>query len=307
MSLKIRFKKGILVSAIACLVAVPGVASAENIPLADLMKIDSDALDKSEYKKFISTSSEDLDHRLQAVKGAAKMVGAQHGYNERMKARQAELRAKSEYMDRIWDFRTLMTLASSNQNGKYLIPAIMAESEGVKALTPDANTIVISEREYQIIRPARLTLRAPHWKGYLLGGADMETNLPSELLIPKDEKEKKVWEDGVSEGWVAGQNMAEREIITRMTRMKQDFLGIAKNIRLTMQNKLRQTLVTYDFEMSKGGGSRLAENQHVFRIAAPASLNGEVSEWKPIIMDARDSLYFPLEGGVYVDPLGRVE
>jgi len=307
MSSKFRFKKTLISAAMALTLFGSGFAQAESLPIETLKSIDAEALKTSDLRRYATISSSDVDHRTKAVSEAARMVGAQHGYNHHMKVLQDKIRANSDALDKIFDFRTLMTLASSNQNGKYLIPAILAESSGVKALSPDAKTITISERQYEIVRPARLTLRAPHWKSYLLGGSEMETNLPSELLLPKDDKERKSWEEGIEQGWVSGVNMAEREMITRMTRMKQDFNGIAKNIRLTMQKKLRQTLVTYDFEMSSGGGNSLSENKHVYRIAAPASLNGNVSDWKPIIMESTDTLFFPLEGGLYVDPMGRVQ
>lgn len=274
--------------------------------MEELQKIEVSDLKSSKYETFSPTSN-DEDYRLTAVRRAGVMVGAQHGFNQRIEKRKAQYRAMSDTLDSLYDFRTLMTLASSNQNGKFLIPAILGEQNGVKALSDDASVITISERRYEIIRPARLALRAPNWRGYLLYDKKMETTLPSELLMPKDKSERVIWKDAIAEGWTAGEKMAERELMTRIRRMHQDFQGIIKNVKLSEQGKLQQTLVTYDYNAVTGGGDQMLENQHTYRIAAPASLNGNMSNWKPIIMSSRDSLSFPLEKGTYVDPLGDVD
>lgn len=277
------------------------------LPMEELQRIGVDDLQKPKYEKFSPIGGSSDDPRIKAVKKAAIMVGAQHGFNQQMEINKSKLRAMSDSLDQIFDFRTLMKLASGNQNGRFLIPAIMGQADDVKAVSTDASVISISEREYQIVRPARLALRSPNWREYLLYDEKMETTLPSELLLPKDEDEREIWESGIKEGWSSGSQLAEREMVTRMERMGQDFFGIIRNIKLKEEGKLQQTLVTYEYDPVSGGGSSMSENRHVYRIAAPASLNGNMSNWRPIIMSSRDSLAFPIEKGTYVDPMGGVE
>lgn len=282
-------------------------ASPGNLDIERLKNISAESIDHDGLADYMPTSDEAQDHRLRAVSEAAKTVGAQHGFNARLEWLKDQMRARSDTLDKLFDFRTLMTLTSSNQNGKYLIPAILGQTEDVKLLSKDAKTITIAERTYEIVRPSRLALRAPNWRGYLLYDKTMETTLPNKLLMPKNDSERKAWQAAVDKGWKTGQHMAEREMIRRLERMSQDYFGILRNYRLTMEGKLRQTLVTYDYSATNGGGDRLSENNHTYRISADASLNGDVSSWKPIIMGARDSLAFPIERGVYVDPMGRAK
>jgi defect-in-organelle-trafficking protein DotC len=288
-----------------CIYGSSALASGAYLPMETLQSIDSSNLDQEEFASYSPSSEDSGDYRLKVVSQAALTVGAQHGFNARLEQRKSEIRLRENILDKLFDFQTLMTLASSNQNGKYLIPAILSQTEGVKALSKDSKTISIAERSYEIVRPSRLSLRAPNWRGYLLYDKKMETNLPNKLLLPKTPAERDSWKKSINKGWKTGEQMAEREMIRRLERMSQDYFGIMRNIRLTMEGKLRQTLVTYDYSATTGGGDKLSENNHTYRISSDASLGGDISSWEPIIMDARDSLAFPIEKGVYIDPMGR--
>lgn len=283
-------------------------SSQEYLSVKDLQNIKISDLKSKQYSKF----SDDLnpfetDHRTEAVREAAMVVGSQHGYISRMSKWKSMLKSMENEMDALWDFATLMRLANGNQNGRFLIPPIIQEVNNVRTLSGDARVINIKGTHLKIVRAERLSLQPINWRSYLLYDDPVNAALPPSELFPDEETpiEQDVWNEAVNDGWVRGAEHAEKEMAYRLMRMGQDFNGIAVYVRLAMIGKIKETIVSYSKEDVVGGGNELIENQEVYRIAVPAQFNGNPNNWKPFILSTRDSLTFPLEEGSSTDPLKR--
>lgn len=278
------------------------------LSIEQLQNISESDLKNKEISKFASNSDPfSEDHRVQAVKEAAMVVGSQHGYISRMNQLKSIFKNLEDYLDANWDFALLMRLANGNQNGRYLIPPILQEVNDVKKLSENAKTIRISQKVHKIIRPERLSLMPINWRSYLLYDDPIDATLPPADLFPDEENpiERKVWQDAISEGWVEGVKHAEREMSYRIRRMSDDFIGMARYIKMKMNGKMTETIVSYSSQDVVGGGGKLIEGEEIYQIAVPAQFNGNPSDWKPMILSTRDSLTFPLEEGSYTDPMDR--
>lgn len=306
----------LLVQGLVLSLSISGAANAVDRPMQDHLNIDQlqniseGDLKKDEISKFASNSDPFIDdHRVLAVKEAAMVVGSQHGYISRLNRLKALFKDLEDYLDANWDFSFLMKLANGNQNGRFLIPPVLQEINDVKALGDGARTIRISQKVHKIIRPERLSLMPINWRSYLLYDDPIDATLPPTDLFPDDENpiERQVWREAISEGWVQGAKHAEREMSYRIRRMSDDFIGMARYIKMKMTGKMTETIVSYSSQDVTGGGRELIEGEEIYRISVPAQFNGDPSDWKPMILSARDSLTFPLEEGAYVSPMERSE
>lgn len=279
-----------------------------HLSIDDLKNISESSLRQDKYAPFSDSSSPfDSDHRTEAVREAAMVVGAQHGYISRMNKWKAMLKSMEHDLDALWDFATLMRLSNGNQNGRYLIPPIVQEVKDVKTVSENGRLIKKTDTIHRIIRAERLSLAPINWRSYLLYDDPINAALPPSDLFPDEDSpmEQKVWNEAINEGWVRGARHAEKEMSYRMMRMGQDFSGMAGYARKVLSGKMTETVVTYSRESVIGGGSELREGEEIYRIAVPAQFNGNPGDWKPMILSARDSLTFPLEDGSYTDPLER--
>lgn len=308
------FKKLLLCSSVSALLTISSVAGAverpyqEHLSVEDLQNVDRDSLNTEKYAKFSDGGSPfDTDHRLAAVREAAMVVGAQHGYISRMNSWKKMLKNIEPKLDALFDFALLMRLVNSNQNGRYLIPPILNKTEDVIRLSEDGRSLKRTNSILSIVRPERLTLAPLNWRSYLIYDEPIEASLPPADLFPDPEKpeEREVWNKAVAEGWVQGAKHAEREMGYRFRRMGEDYTGMAIYAQNTTTGKLTETVVSYSKEDVVGGGNELREGEEIYRIAVPAQFVANPENWKPLVLSARDSLIFPIEDGSSVDPLER--
>lgn len=304
----------VLVPSLCLFLSLSSDALAVDRPLQDHLDIDQlqniseKDLKREDISKFTSKSDPfSDDHRVLAVKEAAMVVGSQHGYISRLNKLKKLFNDIEDSLDAKWDFAILMRLANGNQNGRFLIPPVLQEINDMKSLSDGARTIRISKKVHKIVRPERLSLMPINWRSYLLYDDPVDATLPPSDLFPDEENpiERKVWQEAISEGWVRGAEHAEKEMAYRIRRMSSDFIGMARYIRMTMTGKMTETVVSYSSQDVVGSGRKLIEGEEVYRIAVPAQFNGDPSDWKPMILSARDSLTFPLEEGAYVSPMEK--
>ncbi|MND11575.1 hypothetical protein D3C87_351530 [compost metagenome] len=233
--------------------------------------------------------------RLKAMKEAAMAAGAQHGYVDHMNELKTAISRDDAALDDLYDFSVLMRLASGVDNDLYMLPPVINESNNVVATSDDSRRMRISNRMYVIEKPERLVTAAPNWRQYLLFDQAIEVVSPPNVLLPRDNNEKKYWSEWVQSGWIQGVNQAEREMTYRVRQLGNDFVGMTRYMRLVTDGKISKPVVVSSHQNVIGKDNEMREGEKVIQISVPARLNPNASKWDTIEMSNRDSLRYPTE------------
>ncbi len=263
-----------------------------NTPLSVLKNIE---LKQNFLDESIGESTNVVNLRLKAMKDAAVMVGAQHGYISQMNKRKREIMQNESELDSLFDFGMIMRLSGGALDEMYLLPPVIQEAKNVIAVSDDANELRISDTYINILSPARLVLTPPDWRQYLIYDQKIETSNPPDALLPKTKEERALWSQWVEDGWTAGEIQGEREMVYRERKLGRDFNGMLVYLRYTMSNGITKPIVVSTFEDVVGGGNEMRIGEKVIRIATPGLLNSNAESWKPLIMDTRGSLAYDME------------
>ncbi|WP_415912596.1 type IV secretory system conjugative DNA transfer family protein [Neptuniibacter sp. QD37_11] len=250
------------------------------------------SLNKNAYSNpnaVVKYKDEKKDAYLNVMREAALELGAQHGYASTMADIRDELIAETHKLDKIYDFATLMKLASTGGHELHYLPPAIQQAEEVKSnINPD--TLRLSGRQYNIIKKERLVTSPPDWRDYLLTNTQYEIGLPSQLFVPKTAHERALWKNWITEGWNAGVMQADRVMTRKIRKLGAEFAGMYRYIRLMGQGKVKATMVVKTYNDVVGGGDSMAEQETIYRIAAPAQLNPNHGQWKARVVDNRETL-----------------
>lgn len=269
-------------------------ASASYLPLQELQSLDS----KSTLAPISARTSKMPDNasmRMAAMRDAALATGAQHGYAYRMDRLKKDIRRRSQELDQQYDFSSLMRVASRGESEAFLLPPVIQTATNISASDRDQRRIRTSDRMYAIDRPAKLVIRAPNWREYLLFDGQGRVSIPHQALLPETREEQVFWRDWVRQGWEAGEAQAEREMRSRVRRMANEYTGMVRYMRLEKEGKVHSPSVAMFNRAVTGDDQQMHIDDTVYELTRDARMNMDASEWKGFAMDDRESLMTPEE------------
>ncbi len=257
-------------------------------PLEELQLLDGSQLEKISKDKASGI-------RLDAMREAALVVGAQRAYTERMKGLRAKIEGESSMMDELFDFRALMMLASDGTEEKYLIPPVIQEAKDAFAVEDSGQLLKVSGTVFRVVKPEKLVSAPMTWREYLFPFNDTKGNLPHKALLPKSQVERELWSEWVADGWKAGLSQADSELKARIRSLGRDFKGMVYYMVLLERGLVKAPVVAVSNERVVGGGSKMMVRNSTYRLTMPASLNSKMEDWKFIELGSRKSLRLPSE------------
>lgn len=265
-------------------------------------KSDSNALSLEELyglsypKNFKDDPSFNLSKlRHSAMQEAALSIGAQNGYVSEFSNLEDAIRSVSRELDKLFDFNTVMRLASTDDGELYLLPPVITEANDVITASENYRELRVSGKIYNIVERERLVGLAPNWRAYLFSGESVSLQQPISSLFPKDDDERNLWRDWINQGWAAGANQAQREMQSRIRRLGQDYIGMVRYMTLVEEGKISQTVLAKVEQNVIGDNDHMRINDKLYRITIPASLNTKDEEWNALSLDPRGSLMYPGE------------
>lgn len=212
--------------------------------------------------------------RKAALQETAGGVGAQAALAWRSKQINDMLLQQSRTLDRIFNFNSLVL----DHN---VLPPVLVE--GNNTLNLDNNeTIRLSDRDYQIVFPARFVTAAPTWREYLLMNYKKPED-PDPTLLPKNNEEREIWNNYLSKGWRAGLQQSAEIFSANVGRLQRDFNGMILYRKLYAQKIVSAPFVSQADLGITGGGNNLRINDRVLRITAVSELNANSKNWKPVM------------------------
>lgn len=273
-------------------IVVPGQGistPALNSILADQVKPAASALAVAEVPTI----------RAQAIQEAAASLGARAGLAKGLSDLDGALKRQVVIMDSSYNFTALalsvpmkpgLPATGPNPhtgNGEYamVLPPVIVEGRDSDSF-PNEDEMRIADRVYKIYNKARLipvdkaTGRpvVPDWRDYLVFSFQ-EVQMPHQILLPKTDGEKIIWNEWVKKGWDEGTQQAKQLFDGGWSRLNRDFKGML-NYRLAYSQGLvtRPQIAGVNMGVT-GGGTEMRVNDRTVRISDHSSLVPDTSRW----------------------------
>lgn len=183
-----------------------------------------------------------------------------------------ELKAQSDKLGRIFNFRDLML-----DQGRVLPPVITASGPASQIDSAKSERTVVAT--YRIERRARLVSTAPTWRTYLIHDYPVGDR-PNPVLYPKTQKERTRWDNAIRRGWKAGIQQALNLFRTNLARLQRDYIGMARFSRLAAQGVVSVPIVAANTPRIRVQGKALAVGEREIRLTRTARWQ-HAHHWNP--------------------------
>lgn len=221
-----------------------------------------------------SGSQEDELLRFTALREAAYTAAFQAGAKWRQDAINRDLDKNGSILSRIFSFDRVLV-----EDGRVL-PPVIVEDKGKLDIRSDTEA-VSALVTYRIEQDAKIIASAPSWRDYLRQEYKAAESIHAAIL-PKNEIERKVWQESVEKGWDAGIRQANRVFEINLTRLERDYRGMRLASLLAKQGVLRLPRLAEGRFGVQIGDKVLDMDQRVFRLTTQSFFTKE-TEWTPLI------------------------
>lgn len=212
--------------------------------------------------------------QYKAIMQAGESIGAQKGFEWKIKKLWAQLQSESSNLDKVYDFNRWML-----DGGKVVPPVIEKATQAYQS--QGDNVAVTTNVEYKILRPAELISAAPNWRQYFIAPQKLSSMQVNYALLPKNAKETVAWQEGVQKGWVFGIKQANDEYQQSLRRLQRDYMGIMLFWSLSRQHMVSAPIMANGDIGIVVEHNKLSIGQKVFRLTYPSQFNG-TSKWNNV-------------------------
>lgn len=219
------------------------------------------------------------DVRMRAMKEAATSVGIQEGYIYQVGQLKSIIEGQSSFYDLAFDFSALMRAGGKIANEQYVIPPVIEETRNNMAQKEDGSQMVLSGTVYVIKSNVRLSSAPPHWRQYIFPDEATTTLAPPKDLLPQNSDEKDLWKDWVDEGFRTGLEMGDIEMRDRIAKLKSDFIGMARYMRLVESGQVKEPTVAIQHIDVQGDENTMKLRSSIYTITDNASMVNNPEKW----------------------------
>ncbi len=230
-----------------------------------------------EDRKKVEEDTLPIDIRMDAIKEAAISFGARGGLAKRTYQIREELKLRSRYLDKVFDFDLLLISAPS---GLLIEPPIITESMNSMLVDIDGQTAAVSDKIYNIIRNARIVSAPRTWRIYLEREWG-EVIPPPDILVPQNDEERDVWVEHVEKGWKHGWQQADEIFKSDLARLESDFQGMIRYRMLLAQGMVSPPYALQIDRGITGGGDQMRVGDRAVQITGVPELMTGAESWKP--------------------------
>lgn len=218
-----------------------------------------------------------FDIRAEALKEAALSFGARGGLAKRTYEIRKELDVRGRYLDKVFDFSHLLIAAPS---GLLIEPPVVSESMNAMLIDVGGQTAAVSDRIFNIIRNARIVSAPRTWRTYLEREWG-EVMPPPDILLPKDDEEREIWEEHVAKGWKSGYEQADEIFAEDLALLTSDFEGMIRYKMLLTQGMISPPYALQVDRGVTGGGDEMKIGDRAVQITGVPELMTGAEEWRP--------------------------
>ena len=219
-----------------------------------------------------------LDIRIDAIKEAATSYGARSGLAFRTFQIRSDLKGKSAYMDKVFNFRQLLIPAPS---GFLIEPPIVSEALDAMLIEGDGQRAAVSDRIYNINKNAKFVSTARNWRQYL--ERDWGTvDEPPALLLPQNYEEIFIWENHTAKGWSEGYTQADEIFEQDLQALVSDYEGMVRYKKLLAHKMISPPYALQTDRGVTGGGQEMRIGDRAVEITGKPVFIPGAHEWQPV-------------------------
>lgn len=218
-----------------------------------------------------------MDIRNDAVKEAALSYGARGGLNWRTYYIRQEMETRARYMDKVFDFKSLLIAAPS---GLLIEPPVIGESVDAMVIDGGGLQAAVADRVYNIGRNARIVSTARTWRMYLERQWG-EVNPPPDILLPSNAEEQRDWDNWFEKGWQAGVEQADEIFQADLNKLSSDYQGMVRYRTLLSQGMVSPPYALQVDRGVTGGGNEMRVGDRNVSITGLPELKTGTQEWSP--------------------------
>lgn len=206
---------------------------------------------------------------------AAHTIGFRGGKAERATELRAALEKQRSNLDYMYSFQPLIS-----PDG--YLPPVIVEAKDVAHITNEQ--IRTANRAYDIVVPARFVSNPPTWKSYLLTGLlANRIELPEPAAMPKDSKQRDIWQRAIKDGWKDGRLKADEIFVSNFNRLTRDYTGMLRYSTLLQQDMVKAPVISQQQQTVTGDKNRLLLGDKVKRMKKQAEFDVNKRNWSPTI------------------------
>ena len=212
--------------------------------------------------------------RPSAIREAAQLVTFQTAIAWRYRQLVTATEAYSSIMDTAFNFGPLLM----TQGDALILPPVLTRA-GASLRIESGETATAAQSSFELLSPARYVSVAPNWREFLMVDAFPEPEKPNPAVMPKNDKERRIWRAAVREAWAQGLEEADQLFADNVARMARTYRGVMLYHLLTAQQLLSK-VNTASAEVgmkTSDNGNKLHIGQKVYRITAPSAFLPVVS------------------------------
>lgn len=214
------------------------------------------------------------------VEMAAKTLGEQTGFAVAIRRNAKLLIEISPVLDEMIDksFRDLMI---HDSHGRMIKPSIISESTANTSVNETGQIFRAASKMYRIKTPARFVTSPPTWRSYLTVDYQ-KPKLPSAGLLPRNEKQRGIWSEGIKQGYAAGIIHGNLVYEYKLNRIKSDIQGMVRYHILRAYNMVSEPKVANRQRTVVGGGDSMSIDENILTIDIAPQLNSGIDNWKSL-------------------------
>ncbi|WP_413484612.1 type IV secretion system DotC family protein [Morganella psychrotolerans] len=233
----------------------------------------------NQYLSRTVSSSDISITKYQLLTEAGKTVGFRGGKAERSFEIQDVLERKSPTLDRLYDFRILI----SNQGW---LPPVIDEAIDVAHISSDQ--IRTANKVYEILQPARFVSNPPSWRRWLLIGLSSIPEIgPESDVLTENSEQKRVWKNAVRQGWLEGRESADFILEANFNRLTRDYKGMLIYSQLLRQGFITAPIVSDQQQTVSGDKQKLTTGERLRKLKQPAEFVTDKTKWRPVILSEK--------------------
>jgi len=231
--------------------------------------------------------------REAALRASARTLGAQTGLIEHSKKIVAMVDARREKIEKSFRFGDLVI-------GAGVLPPVLVHTKNPATVENDVMRLAGSV--YQIKQPARFFTGAPSWRDWLLMGLPSEADVPEiprdEQLLPRDDDERKFWEQEVVAAYQSGYTQAQEIFDHNLSLLEEVYMGMRTFYDLYQRNMVSAPIIAKSQQIiTQDDPNTIVVGDTLFRITIPAQFQTNHEEWKILAADHLSQPRLPVAAG----------
>jgi len=231
--------------------------------------------------------------REAALRASARTLGTQTGLIEQAKLITTAINLRREKMERAFRFGDLVI-------GAGVLPPVLVKTEN--AATVQNDVMRLAGAVYQIKQPARFFTGAPSWRDWLLMGLPDDFEPPEiprdEQLLPRDEEERRFWEQEVKTAYKSGVSQAKEIFEHNLSLLEEVYSGMRTFYELYQRNMVSAPIIAQAQQIvTQDDPDTIVVGDTLFRITVPAQFKTDHEKWRALAAETLKHPRLPVARG----------